>query len=1253
VITVNSVNDAPVAINDVATTDEDTQTSGMVATNDSDVDLQDVLSYSIVSTTSHGTITLSPVGAFIYTPALNFNGKDTLTYKVCDNGTPSLCDTAILVITVNPVNDAPVALNDVITTAEDTPVTGSVATNDSDVDGDVLSFVPIHTTSHGTLLLNTNGSYTYTPVLDFFGKDTLTYQVCDNGTPALCDTAILVITVTPVNDPPVAVDDMADMTNPRATALISILANDTDVDNLINPASVVIVSGPHHGTISVSPATGVVSYTPFAGFTGKDSLTYTVKDMLGLVSNVATVRITVPTLVIDAIDDNFSTALNGAHGGVAGNVLTNDLFNTALITDSSDVVISLVNNGGISGLTVTTGGNLVVPAGTFEGTYTVRYSICETANPTNCDQADATIVIGRGLQITTTPVCRNDVPYMAYEVTPNFNPASANELKVTWMNGDGSALNPAVEITSLPLQGELLWPGAVLDTDGNIIDWPGWYIDNGIWVQGADGFENTRPNAMLMFSVNPTETVTVSYPPASPFCNAVPFNRAPVAVADIDTTMTGVPVTITVLTNDSDFENGALSVTALSAQSQNGGTVTVNSNGTITYTSVSGYTGTDVFSYSITDAAGLSDTTTVSVFVVIPPTAVDDQARTNPDVPVSISLPANDVAHNYRINPASVTVITNPVHGTVSVDATGTVLYTPASAYFGLDSMTYTIADTAGFVSNIATVRIRVNTPPVAVDDADTTPEETLLNGSVALNDSDFDGDALTFSVITNTQHGVLNLNTDGTFSYLPGLNYHGTDTLVYRVCDIGSLCDTAKLVITVTPVNDAPVALNDAYVTQVDVDVNNDVSVNDSDIDGDQLIFAVLPSAQPKHGMVNMQIDGKFTYTPDANFMGVDSFSYAVCDNGIPSLCDTAVVTITMLGVDQNHPPVAVNDTVTIPQDATWYGNVSLNDSDPDTLNVLAFRILTNPAHGIAAVNPDGTYRYTPDPGFIGVDSFRYTACDNGIPYLCDTATVILNVSFVATPSVGAAKAVDPPVMQADGSYNLTYRINVKNYGNLDMTHVRVKENLNATFPSPAVYTVVSANTSGSLNINPFFNGNTDINLLDSTASKLTIGESGLIILTVNVIPNAPLSVFNNSVTLIAKGAHIDTTVSDVSTKGFNPDPNGNGKPSDAGEDAATDITITLFVPNGYSPDGDGVNDKFTIPGIENFPLNKLEIFNRWGNKVYQKAPYDNSWNGNTANSGGLVLNDGTLPNGTYFYILDFGVEGMKPLTGYVIIRK
>src|SRR5439155_515468 len=225
-----------------------------VLANDSDVD-GDALSAVLVSNPTHGTLTLNGDGSFTYMPALNFNGIDSFTYKASDGQAQS--GVATVTITVTPVNDAPVAANDdSYTTPEDTQLTviaPGVLANDTDVDGDALSAVLVNGPSHGTLTLNADGSLVYMPALNFNGNRK---SVAETVT----------ITVTPVNDAPVAANDDS-YTTPEDTQLTviapGVLANDTDVDG--DALSAVLVNGPSHGTLTLN-ADGSLVYMPALNF---------------------------------------------------------------------------------------------------------------------------------------------------------------------------------------------------------------------------------------------------------------------------------------------------------------------------------------------------------------------------------------------------------------------------------------------------------------------------------------------------------------------------------------------------------------------------------------------------------------------------------------------------------------------------------------------------------------------------------------------------------------------------------------------------------------------------------------------------------------------------------------------------------------------------------------------------------------------------------------------------------------------------
>ncbi|MDL1916138.1 tandem-95 repeat protein, partial [Anaerolineae bacterium CFX4] len=207
-ITVNPVNDAPVAVNDAYATDEDTTLNVAapgVLTNDTDID-GDPLTAVLVVGPTNGTLTLNGDGGFVYTPNANFNGSDTFTYKANDGTADS--NVATVTITVNPVNDAPVAVNDAYATDEDTALnvaTPGVLTNDTDAEADPLTTVLVVGPTNGTLTLSSDGGFTYTPNANFNGSDSFTYRTSD-GT-LLSNIVTVTLNVGAVNDAPVAVDD--------------------------------------------------------------------------------------------------------------------------------------------------------------------------------------------------------------------------------------------------------------------------------------------------------------------------------------------------------------------------------------------------------------------------------------------------------------------------------------------------------------------------------------------------------------------------------------------------------------------------------------------------------------------------------------------------------------------------------------------------------------------------------------------------------------------------------------------------------------------------------------------------------------------------------------------------------------------------------------------------------------------------------------------------------------------------------------
>ena len=259
-----SENHSPTANNDFATIDEDTSVTLDVLTNDTDPD-GDTLSVTCVGTAMHGTVT--SVGSSVtYTPDANWNGTDFIGYSIEDEyGAPAM---ASFNITVTPVNDPPVANADSAATNEDTAVTVNVADNDTDIDNDALFVESAGGAAHGTVTPN-GAAITYTPEADWFGADSFVYTISD-GHGGTATSSVSVI-VTPVNDPPVAVNDEA-TTDEDTAVTVNLTANDTDVDE--DSLSVVSVGSAGHGSVMYDGSS--VTYTPDANWYGTDAFGYTI-----------------------------------------------------------------------------------------------------------------------------------------------------------------------------------------------------------------------------------------------------------------------------------------------------------------------------------------------------------------------------------------------------------------------------------------------------------------------------------------------------------------------------------------------------------------------------------------------------------------------------------------------------------------------------------------------------------------------------------------------------------------------------------------------------------------------------------------------------------------------------------------------------------------------------------------------------------------------------------------------------------------
>ncbi|RMA58454.1 DUF7507 domain-containing protein, partial [Ulvibacter antarcticus] len=226
-----------------------------------------------------------------------------------------------------------------------------------------------------------------------------------------------------------------------------------------------------------------------------------------------------------------------------------------------------------------------------------------------------------------------------------------------------------------------------------------------------------------------------------------------------------------------------------------------------------------------------------------------------------------------------------------------------------------------------------------------------------------------------------------------------GTDQFVYEVCDDGvpQACDQATVYISIDPNGGGNeiLAIDDINDTFVNLAVSGDVGTNDLNPDGPAGTEVFTLVTGPTNGTLTLNADGTYTYTPNLDYVGEDQFVYQICDAGNPIACDTATVTIEIIGdpVIGNDPPIANNDTNVTEVGVPIDGNILSNDFDPDG-DPITVTANTQPTNGTVVIDPiTGAYTYTPNPGYSGEDTFEYTICDDGTPQLCDTATVYIQI--------------------------------------------------------------------------------------------------------------------------------------------------------------------------------------------------------------------------------------------------------------------
>lgn len=917
-ITINPVNDLPVSTTASFNTQEDIVFNGNLTNFNSDID-DAVLTYSLLSSPANGSITLNPGGTFAFTPSLNYNGADIFSYQVCDDD--NSCVTSSVNLNISPANDAPVANGGSYNTNEDETLNAAI-TNDTDADGDELDYSIISQPMNGIMVLQSNGTFSYTPITNYNGPDMATYEVCDQNN--VCDAAVLQFMVAPANDPPVA-GNLSNVTyqNEALNGNLSIYTSDADGDNM----TFSLINTAENGVFLLN-ANGTYTYTPNLDFSGNDAVAFEVCDP----SNACTpgnLAITVFTTNTAPNTQDIAESIN------EDAVLSDNLVNYVVDEEGGALLFVVTQQPSNGTLNLLPNGSFTyTPNPNYHGTDSFSFEVCDTGNM--CDDATVSINIQ---SVNDSPEVYNEMFGI------NEDGQISGDLSLNDSDADGNALSYSV--AQFPSQGIL-----EITTGGQFTFTPAadYYGTVEITYQVCDIF-NACSNGELTIQVNSVNDLPVAV-------NAEIFTEE-------DTSANG---NLQALITDEDDNAHSFSV---SVQPGNG-VVEVSTDGSFTYTPDSNFSGIDSFGFTACDGENACVNAIAFIYISAvndTPVASDDFRTINED---------NDTNGNVGLNDTDVdgdeltyTLLSEPLHGVLEFDSSGNFAYTPYNGDSGNETLQISVCDATDCDSSYLFIQIiPVNDPPVASTMNTSTQEDVLLEGDLNAAATDPDGDELTFAITSTPTLGTITWETNGSFVYTPQADAYGTETLNYQICDISNACSSAQLIIEISPENDSPVASGEFIHVLEDSIEENTVAGNDSDADNDVLTYTLISG--PTFGTFVLETNGDFVYTPYLNYWGPDEVVYSVCDED--SLCMEAVL---QLEVDfVNDDPIIIDESIQVIMNQSASGTVADNDIELDN-EILNYFIYEDNSNGIFTLNEDGTFEYTPNTNVYGTFTLTYYACD------------------------------------------------------------------------------------------------------------------------------------------------------------------------------------------------------------------------------------------------------------------------------------
>ncbi|MEI6764882.1 MAG: Ig-like domain-containing protein, partial [Bacteroidota bacterium] len=865
--------------------------------------------------------------------------SEDLTFGTSENTTsgnrPKLTVTYFtsLPCTATP-NRAPMANSDTATVLSGNIRVVPVLNNDRDPDGNVLSLVSIANpppSAQGTAVIS-GFNIVFTANAAFTGSSKFKYIVQDNGAGNLKDTAEVNVTVR--NSPPSANQDLPSVLSNSVNNVIDVQSNDANPDGP-NPWFTSINSPPNHGSASVSGNN--IIYTPYWGFTGKDTLIYNLCEpadpnvcVQGNLCDTAKVIITVANQRPMAVSETVT-------------ILPCDPSTVNLTDNDSDPEGGVLSIGLVSGPVPSGAGTLINnhdgtitfdPVTGFLGTVTVTYSVTDNGTPPMTSLSTATLTINVVNPSNNVPVANADLEDMNMDQTDYFSVLDND------FDPDGQSLtNPAVTIQPVHGTASVLMNGSIRYKPN-----PGFFGIDWLVYRIYDLVINPA-TCSLAPTLSDTAIVRVDV-------NTPPLVEA---VNDQNSTWQDVNCTGQVMTNDFDpFENLSVVFDGFFDSIGN-----LHTTGNLNVYAIDGITLAGVLSISNDGSYSFDPATSFVGQTTIPYQIHHDYLYNVTDQGV-LQITVNPLPQQ-----SNSVIASNDEYVSYGAAVIGNILINdgdPQGQYFGVTSL---MVDHDGIPGTLPVAGL-LSTP--------------VISGGV------------TSAGNPTTGAGTLLLNPNGTFTFTPINDFHGEVVFTYTICDadIPAACSSAILSFDVIPdtngsANNAPFAGDDFSFIPVNSQILIDYYANDNDTDGDSLSLngvKILPGgphtaagsliATAAGGTMQFFADGTCTYVPPANFSGPDYVTYKLCDNGVPSLCANATIYLLCGGqADMSVIKTAIPDTAAAGQLLT-YSIIATNNGPGTAFNVVIVDNVTafpSPEYAADSAGPWSAWQGSFNVGILGVN--------------------------------------------------------------------------------------------------------------------------------------------------------------------------------------------------------------------------------------------------------------------------------------------